>query len=281
MATVRLENVTYRYSKYRDALVEASASIEPGIHLLLGENGAGKTTLLHVMAGLRIPQEGVCLINGEDVSARVPSVLSQVFFLADDGMLPCKTINEFSRVHAVFYPGFSADDLARNLADFGLSGDEPLKALSLGMRKKAAIAYVLALHCGVTLFDEPTNGLDINAKKQLRHLMMRNMRDDAVIIVSTHTVWDLEQLFDGVIMLRGGHVMMSRSIDEITGRIAFVNSPASIDGALYQEFSMTGYRGIVAASDDVETPIDYNLLYSALMSPSAESVLALINNEED
>lgn len=233
-----------------------------------------------MIAGLRLPQKGVCLIDGEDVSGRAPSVLSQVFFLADDGMLPCKTINEFSRVHAVFYPGFSAEDLAQNLADFGLSGDEPLKALSLGMRKKAAIAYVLALHCGVTLLDEPTNGLDINAKKQLRHLMMRNMRDDAVIIVSTHTVWDLEQLFDGVVMLRGGHVMMSRSVDEITRRLAFVTSPAAVDDALYQEFSMTGYRAIVEASDEVETQIDYNLLYSALMSPGAESLLALINKED-
>ncbi|MDE6490896.1 MAG: ABC transporter ATP-binding protein [Muribaculaceae bacterium] len=279
MSTVRLENITYRYSKYRDALVNATASIEPGIHLLLGENGSGKTTLLHVMAGLRLPQEGICLIDGEDVSMREPSVLSRVFFLPDDGMLPCKTINEFSRMHAGFYPNFSAEDLALNLADFGLSGDEPLKALSLGMRKKAAIAYVLALHCAVTLLDEPTNGLDINAKKQLRHLMMRNMRDDAVVIVSTHTVWDLEQLFDGVMMLRSGHIMMSRTVDEITSRLAFVTSPASIDGALYQEFSMTGYRGIVESSDDVETQIDYNLLYSALMSPSAESVLGVINNK--
>lgn len=132
----------------------------------------------------------------------------------------------------------------------------------------------------MTLLDEPTNGLDINAKKQLRHLMMRNMRDDAVIIVSTHTVWDLEQLFDGVVMLRGGHVMMSRSVDEITRRLAFVTSPAAVDDALYQEFSMTGYRAIVEASDEVETQIDYNLLYSALMSPGAESLLALINKED-
>ena len=53
-----LNNLTYRYRKGAEALTDVSASIGPGIHLLLGENGAGKTTLLHVMAGLLYPSSG-------------------------------------------------------------------------------------------------------------------------------------------------------------------------------------------------------------------------------
>jgi len=277
---IQLDNISFRYGRTFYALRDVTTTIDPGIHLLLGENGAGKTTLLQLMAGLLFPGNGTCRIDGMDVSLREPDTMRNLFFLPEDYVFPAKTINDFMRMHARFYPTFSADDLGRNLADFGMTGDELLMGLSLGMRKRANLAYVLALHCPVTLLDEPANGLDINAKKCLRQLIMRNCADDQTIIVSTHTVWDLEQLFDGVIVLNRGGLVLAKSVYEIAERISFVTSPSHYPGAWYEEVSMAGYRSIAPRRDDApETSVDFNLLYSALMSHNAQLIINMLNDQ--
>lgn len=274
---IELTDVTYWYHKNRKALDDTTARIDEGIYLLLGENGAGKTTLLEIIAGLLFPRSGCCTVNGSDISKREPWALQQIFMLSDTAELPCRTINEFKRIHAPLYPTFSDEDLIQNLADMGLTGDEPMKSLSFGTRKKAAIAYVLALHCPITLLDEPVNGLDINAKKQLRHMMARTLHPGDTIIVSTHTVWDLEQLFDGVILLKNGQIALDAKVMHLLDRISFVKSISPIAEAVYQEPGLDGYHAIVAANDDTESAMDFNLLYSALMSDKAPAVLQLIN----
>lgn len=279
---IELDNLSFRYGHTFYALRDVNAKIAPGIHLLLGENGAGKTTLLQVIAGLLFPAMGACRIDGVDVALRRPDTLQQLFFLPEDCTFPAKTINDFARMHSQFYPTFSADDLGRNLSDFGMTGDEPLAGLSLGMRKRANLAYVLALHCPVTLLDEPANGLDINAKKCLRQLIMRNCADEQTIIVSTHTVWDLEQLFDGVIVLNHGELVLSKAVYEIAECVSFVTSPSHYPGAWYEEVSMAGYRSIAPRNAGApETNVDFNLLYSALMSRNAELILNMLNTNID
>ncbi len=277
---IELNNLSFRYGHTFFALRDLNTEIPSGIHLLLGENGAGKTTLLQIISGLLFPSMGECLIDGCNVALREPSVMERIFFLPEDCVFPAKTINDFARMHSRFYPTFDAGDLDRNLADFGMTGDEPLAGLSLGMRKRANLAYVLALHCPVALLDEPANGLDINAKKSLRQMIMRNCGDEQTIIISTHTVWDLEQLFDGIVVLRHGSLMISKPVYEIAERVAFVTSPGHYPGAWYEEVSMAGYRSIAPRSEDApETDVDFNLLYSALMGNNADAIINLINNQ--
>lgn len=274
---LELRELTYAYHKSADALSGISATITPGIHLMLGENGAGKTTLLHVMAGLLTPKAGECLLDGENVDMRMPHTRNRIIFIPDDAQIPARTVNAWAVINAPFYPRFSADDLQHYLSIFGLSGDEPLKSLSLGNRRKAVIAFALALHCEVTLLDEPTNGLDINAKKQLRRMVLESMSDDQIIVVSTHTVEDLEQLYDSVMMLRRGNMLMNERVEVIGERLSFVNAPAVLPGALYSELVPGGYRAIVDGADaEQPTQVDFNLLYSALMSERSDEILNII-----
>jgi ABC-2 type transport system ATP-binding protein len=275
---IGLKDLSYRYGCTFYALRDINTNIPNGIHLLLGENGAGKTTLLKMMSGLLLPTIGGAFVDGQNVAERRPEVMQNVFFVPEDCLMPARTINEFARVHSRFYPGFNAEDFRQNLADFAMTGDEPLGSLSLGMRKRANLAYVLSLHCSITLLDEPANGLDINAKKILRQMIMRTCSDDQTIVISTHTVWDLEQLFDGVIVLRQGRLVLSKMVYELAERIAFVTSPNHYTGALYEEVSMAGYRSIVQRRPEMqETAVDFNLLYSSLMSKNAEIIINLIN----
>lgn len=270
---IDIKNLSFNYNKGYKALDNINANLGTGVHLLLGENGAGKTTLLHVIAGLLFAKEGSCSIDGNDISLRNPSDMSKVFFMPEDITFPAKSINDFAKIHSPFYPTFSEELFRQNLDIFHLTGDEPLSSLSLGNRKKANLAYVMALGSDVLLLDEPTNGLDINAKKELLKIMVGSLREDQTVIVSTHTVWDLKNLFESVMMLRRGNLLLSMSTEEISSKLAFMASTTPSANALYLEQDMNGFRWIEKNIDGIETEINFSLIYSALMSDAAQKVL--------
>lgn len=271
---LELDNVTYTYpGAPRPALEGVTARLGTGVHLLLGENGAGKTTLLHAMAGLRRPQGGACRIDGVDTALRLPSVASRVFLAGDETEIPARTINEFARQHACFYPSFDPEMLRQNMADFGLDPDAPLSGMSLGTRRKATMAYALALQTDVLLLDEPANGLDINSRKTLRKMMARTLRDDATVVVSTHVVDDLRELYDSVSVLRGSRLLLSAPTSRVMERLDFLTSPVPVPGALYGEPDLGHVRVIAPHQAGRDTEVDFALLYSALLSPSSENII--------
>lgn len=273
------ENLNYTYNNGRHALVDVNAVILPGLHLLMGENGAGKTTLLHAIAGLLFPQTGRCTLDDVDVARREPSTMSRIFFLADNMLWPAATINELVATHACFFPSFDETLLRSNLKAMDLTGAEKLRTLSLGNRKKAAIAYALSLRTDVLLLDEPANGLDITGKKALQKILMQSMTDTQTVIVSTHTVWDLKNLFESVMMVRRGRLVLNAPIYSILDKLAFVFTPAPVPGALYAEEEIGGYRSIVPNDGTIESDINFTALYSALSSDAAISgVLRQLNS---
>ena len=270
---IDIKNLSFNYNKGYKALDNINANLGAGVHLLLGENGAGKTTLLHIIAGLLFAKEGSCSIDGNDISLRRPCDMSKVFFMPEDITFPAKNINDFAKIHSQFYPTFNEEIFRQNLEIFHLTGNESFSSLSLGNRKKANLAYVMALGTDVLLLDEPTNGLDINAKKELLKIMVGSLREDQTVIVSTHTVWDLKNLFESVMMLRRGNLLLSMSTEEIGSKLSFMASTAPSPNALYIEQDMDGFRWIEKNIDGNETEINFSLIYSALMSNAAQNVL--------
>lgn len=278
---ITLDNLSYCYRhSRRNAISGITAEIGPGIHLLLGENGAGKTTLLHIIAGLRTPaMPGECTIDGVDTAIRCPEIMQRVFLVSDEMRFPFKTIDEMVRYHSVFYPSFDPGMLHRNLATFGMTGREPIDSFSLGNRKKAFLAYAFALHTDILLLDEPANGLDISAKQQTLNMMAECIDDTQTVILSTHTVADFQQLFDSVIVLSAGNLVLNAPIYGITGRVNFVNTDTPPADAIYIEQSLGRFRAIVPhRPESIDTDIDYVLLFNALQSPgSRHALLSLLN----
>ena len=270
---IDIKNLSFNYNKGYKALDNINANLGAGVHLLLGENGAGKTTLLHVIAGLLFAKEGLCSIDGNDISLRRPCDMSKVFFMPEDITFPAKNINDFAKIHSQFYSTFNEEIFRQNLEIFHLTGNESFSSLSLGNRKKANLAYVMALGSDVLLLDEPTNGLDINAKKELLKIMVGSLREDQTVIVSTHTVWDLKNLFESVMMLRRGNLLLSMTTEELGSKLSFMASTTPSPNALYIEQDMNGFRWIEKNIDGNETEINFSLIYSALMSNAAQNVL--------
>ncbi len=275
-----IKNVSYSYRKGADAVTDANATIGPGIHLLLGENGAGKTTLLHLISGLLFPKSGICTLDDTDTARRLPAVTSRMFFLTDNFECPFATVSELALRHGSFYPTFNRELLRANLADFGLSGKEKLRTLSLGMRRKTLVAYALALGIDYLLLDEPTNGMDIDSKKTLRKIMGRCVSDDQCVVISTHNVHDLHSMFDNIIVMRRGHLRLALPIGDILSRVAFVSGPAPIEGAIYQETDMGRFKAIIANEGHIDTDIDYPLFYSAIMAPVGDMFIDFLTSKD-
>lgn len=263
----------------RPALSNVSAEIPAGIHLLAGENGAGKTTLLHIIAALLTPSAGKCMIDGQEVSPENINLLADCFLLEENMYFPAKTIRRFAKLHSPFYPTFSHDAFEANLAEFGLTGNEPFKSMSLGNRKKAQLAYAIALGTRYLLLDEPTNALDIQSKAALCRMIARSTDQQQTLIVSTHTISELENMFDGIIVVSAGECLIASSTENIASHLDFTTSRSLPDNAIYHENSLGGYRAISPADGMADTQPDFRLLYNAIYSNARNTIITTLSND--
>lgn len=276
---LKIEDITFGYRKGQKALIDVSAEFGAGIHLLLGPNGAGKTTLFRIIAGLLTPQKGECLYGKEATLYHSPHAIKEIFLLTDDCKFPLNNINEMAKLHAPFYPNFSKDFLGDALWAFGMTGEERLSDLSLGNRHKAQVAYALALGTKVLMLDEPANGLDMTSKKKLTTLLNRAMDVDEqrCIVIATHTVQEMRNLFESVTILNHGRIVLNDSISKITERLAFINDNHPHIDALYYENSIEGPTQIVPNDGRCETSVDFSLLFAAATGQNSDKLKMLLS----
>ena len=271
---IELNNVTFTYRRAKmPALSDVSVKIGSGLYLLAGENGAGKTTLLHIMAGLSRPQSGISLIDSYPSFTTNPAEMGNVFLLEENMNFPGKTIRIFKNLHSRFYPEFSEEVFEANLKAFGQTGNEMMESLSLGNRKKAQLAYALALGVKVLLLDEPTNALDIEGRDTLRKLIAADIRDDQTVVVSTHTVADLDRLFDGALIMHQSRLVFAGTEEEEAKKLTFEYSRENDPESLYSESVAGRYLNVYPADGREETRVDWKALYMALHSDKSQRII--------
>lgn len=277
---IELEKVTFTYrSSKSPALSDMTAKVGSGLYLLAGENGAGKTTLLHVIAGLARPQSGLSEINSHPSLTNNPSEMSDVFLLEDYMNFPGKTIRDFKKLHSRFYPNFSEEKFEENLKAFGQTGNELMSSHSLGNLKKSQLSYVLALGVKVLLLDEPTNALDIEGRETLRKLIATNISENQTIIVSTHTVSDLENLFDGAMIMQKSKLLFVGTEDDVAEKLAFEYSIHQDPDSLYSENIGGRYLNIYPSDGHEETRVNWKALYMALHSDKSQRIIPQLQKQ--
>ena len=277
---VELKNVTFTYRGAKSpALTDVSAKVGTGLYLLAGENGAGKTTLLHIIAGLSHPKSGTSEIDSHLSATTDPAEMGDVFLLEDIMSFPGKTIREFKTLHSRFYPDFSEEMFEANLKAFGQTGNEPMASHSLGNRKKAQLAYVLALGVKVLLLDEPSNALDIEGRETLRKLIATNLGEHQTIIVSTHIVADLDKLFDGALIMHQSRLVYAGTEEEVAEKLTFEYSKEKDPEALYSLNEAGRYLNMYPADGREETRVDWKALYMALHSDKSQRIISQLQKQ--
>ena len=258
---IAFKDVCFSYRRNVPVLSNLSLQIEPGtVCGLLGRNGVGKSTMLYLTAGLLRPRSGQVLCNGYIPSDRQVNFLNDIFIVPEEFDLPPITLDEYVRINSVFYPKFNLD-LMRSILDiFALPGNINLGALSLGQKKKAFLSFALACNTSILLLDEPTNGLDITAKRMFRAAITAAMTDDKTIIISTHQVYDVENILDHVVIADNNRILLNRPMIDIQTKLRFryTQDPEQAKRALFS-IPMPGGFNVVEFLDDPDRETEVNL----------------------
>ena len=289
---IKVNHLQFNYGRscvYYDFSLELTL---PGIYGLFGRNGSGKSTLLKILSGLLFSRSGIVEVLGFRPSDRAPTFLEQVYFVPEEFHLPNITLEVLASIHSTFYPHFSNSDFQRYIQIFEIPQGKNFSAMSLGQKKKAAIAFALATCTPVLLMDEPTNGLDIVSRSQFKSLLQSPEQARRVILISTHQAHDLESVLQHIWFIDGGQLVLSASMTALAQQLrmgvalhaADLPPPAQL---LYQE-SLGAHTAWVAKAPsnagadfaaDEASPIQLELLYKALSLHQAQ-ILAATQNAE-
>lgn len=265
---VILNKVCFGYHKKRPLFQDLSVELLPGhIYGLLGKNGEGKSSLLRNIAGLLFPNSGMIRVNGHEPRLRAAEFLQEVFFIPEEIYLPPISVKEISDHYGVLYPKFDADLFSEFISELQIPLGQKLNGMSYGQKKKALIAFALATNTRVVLMDEPTNGLDIPSKSLFRKLVLSNLNDERLFLISTHQVRDLDNLIDSVIILNNGEIAVQESLDNICERITF-ETMAHIemdDRILHRQPFLGGFKVLRENVFGAESLLDIEQFFNAVI----------------
>jgi cobalt/nickel transport system ATP-binding protein len=224
-AALAIRDLRFAYPDGRRVLDGVNLDVAAGERVaVLGPNGAGKTTLMLHVNGILTPQEGSVAVGGTIVApATVRAIRRRVglVFQDPDDQLFSPTIGEDVAFGPANY-GLRGEELARRVAaslgQVGLAGaeDRPPQRLSLGERRRAAIATILSMDVDVIVLDEPTSNLDPTARRELTQTLDSL---PATIVVVTHDLPYALELCPRSVILDGGRIVADGQTSTLLGDV--------------------------------------------------------------
>jgi ABC-2 type transport system ATP-binding protein len=188
---------------------------------MLGPNGAGKTTTIEMIEGLREPDEGridiLCLTQPRDRDAIKMRIGIQ---LQTTSLYPRLSVTEILDLFHKFYRGrktIPTEELIR-LVDLGEKKDTRSKELSGGQKQRLSVALALVNDADVVFLDEPTTGMDPQARRQLWDVVLELKGRGKTILLTTHYMEEAAQLCDRVAVVDHGRIIETGSPDELIHR---------------------------------------------------------------
>ena len=205
---ITIDNLTKKY-KETLAIDDLSLEIEKGkVVGLLGPNGSGKSTLLKLIVGLLKKDSGKILIDGKSPGIETKSMIS---YLPDSYYLYEKlTVRETIDMYGDFYKDFDKNQSDKLLDYLSIPRDKMTKDLSKGLRERLLISLNLSRDADIFIMDEPVDGVDPVAKQAVIDMIIEKMAKNKTFIITTHQIGDLENLFEDIIFLDKGKVLMHK-----------------------------------------------------------------------
>ena len=180
---------------------------------LLGPNGSGKTTLIKLIAGLLTPTRGELYIDGNKPGVESKAVVS---YLPERPYFQSSMkVKEFIDYFEDFYADFDRARAEAMLADLGITLDAKMKTLSKGTKEKVQLVMVMSRRAKLYLLDEPIGGVDPASRDYILRTIIGNYSPDSTILISTHLIYDIEQVLDDFIFISNGKVLFADSTDNV------------------------------------------------------------------
>src|SRR5437868_3753472 len=222
---VETQHLTKIYQNRQIAINDVSLTIEPGCVLgLLGPNGAGKTTLLRLVLGLHRPTAGIAKVFGRRMSTNAADLRRRIGYIPTNpqfarGMTPITYLDYMARLFGlprdVRKPRLAS--LIRAVDLLNASGDI-IDRFSNGMTARLAVAASLINEPDLLIWDEPTHGLDIEARRSMLDLI-KTLAREKTLIVCSHNLGDVDEVCNHAAVLSQGKLIFSGSLQELKGRI--------------------------------------------------------------
>ena len=208
---------------------------------MLGANGAGKSTCLRMLYGVLTPDSGKASIDGMDILGETSRARAHLGVLPHAAGLynhlsARENIEYFGALHGMRQKDCRARiaDLTRAL-DMDSFIDRRAKGFSQGQRIKVALARALVHDPGNVVLDEPTNGLDVMAIRNLREMLLSLKAQGRCVLFSSHVMQEVAALCDRVIIIGGGRVLADATPLEIRER----SGAATLEEAFLQVLGNT------------------------------------------
>ncbi len=237
MSQLVCENISKQYKK-KEVLHDINLSIEQGkIYGLVGRNGAGKTTLLSILTAQNPATSGSVTCDGMPVWEN-QKALDHLCFSRELNTLSVLgpntiKVKEYLQMARTYYPNWDREMEKRLVEQFELNTKKKISKLSKGMLSMVTIIVALASKADITILDEPVAGLDVVARDDFYRLLLEEHEATGrTFIVSTHIIEEAANVFEEVIFLKDGEILLKEDTQELLDRAVHVSGLAEeVDAA--------------------------------------------------
>ena len=260
-AALETEHLSRRYGR-TEAVRDLTLSVPEGsVFAFVGPNGAGKTTTIKAVMNLLEPSAGRATVLGVNSRRLGPPQLRQIGYVSENQELPnWMTVRQLVAHVKPLYPSWD-DSFATSLGrQFDLPPGRQLKALSRGMRMKAALLASLAYRPRLLVMDEPFAGLDALVRDELiQGVLELTQQEHWTVFISSHDIDEVERLADWIGIINEGRLHLSEPVTSLLARFrqieVTVEGEASLPSSLPSSWLLAGtsahiVRFVDSAFDD-------------------------------
>ena len=209
---IRLENIKKRF-RGKQVLADINLKVEKGeIFALLGPNGAGKTTTLRIIGGQLNPTSGEVEVLG---TKDIEGIKDKISILNEERTLfPRLKVEDYRTIYKLLYPHFDEKLFNEIILHYSIALSERADKLSAGTKTMLFLALCMASGASILLLDEPTHNLDPVKKDEVLRLI-RNFAQtkETTIVISSHEIYELEEIITSFAIIREGKILYQDTID--------------------------------------------------------------------
>lgn len=226
---IKIQDLNKKYGK-KQVLKDVNLTLHGGqIVGLLGPNGSGKTTLIKVLNGLLKEYDGDVQIDQQAIGIHSKKIIS---YLPDEPYFEnWMTTSDALNLFVDMYDDFDLNKALSLMERMDIEKKVKIKELSKGMKEKFQLILVMSRKAKIYILDEPLGGIDPAARELILDTILNNYAEDALVLLSTHLIADIEKIFDEVIFIKNGEIILHENNEDLR-----MKRQASINDIFKEEF---------------------------------------------
>ncbi|MBH0158199.1 ATP-binding cassette domain-containing protein [Fictibacillus sp. 5RED26] len=273
---IKVQKIVKRYGDFT-AVDGSEFSVHNGeVFGLLGPNGAGKTTTLEMLVGLRKPDEGTAIVGGFDITKELDKVKEVIGVqLQSTTLFELLTVDEILHLYGSFYrEHISIPELIDDML-LTEKKNSRIKGLSGGQKQRLAIALALVHDPQIIFLDEPTTGLDPQARRTLWDIILRLKERGKTVVLTTHYMDEAHVLCDRIAIMDQGKLI---ALDTPSELVRNLQSDSAVEFKFNDEVDIA--LSEIDGVKQVGSQKDVHVLYTDDLQKTLTSLIAIASEKQ-